>query len=63
VDAPVVAMETVAATAALPVTVAEDGTEQVGADNAPPEPPTLQLRLTVPVNPFKGVMETVADPL
>ena len=61
---PVVVTETVADAAAVPVTLAEDGTVQLGVCDAPLGPPlTLQLRLTVPVNPFRGVMETVDVPL
>jgi len=60
---PVVATETLAVAAAAPVTLTEDGTLQVGAYDAPLGPPlTLQLRFTVPVKPFRGVMETVEDP-
>ena len=50
----------VAVTAVVPVTVSEAGTVQVtGLTALAGDVVTAQLRATVPVNPFEGVMLTV----
>ena len=61
---PVVVMETVTSTAEEPVTLSDAGTAQPGGKDPPVGPPlTLQVRLTVPVKPLCGTIETSEDPL
>jgi len=50
----------VAETAAVPLTVALAGS-QTGVETPPEGPVTMQVMLTTPVNPPKGVTVTVVD--
>ena len=58
---PLVAIETVAYTAAVHVMISEVGTTQVGMGAAPIPPVTLQLSVTDPVKPFCGTRATIDD--